>query len=383
MDSVSREFQIFAKPVGPACNLSCTYCYYLKNETPKKEEIPLIMSDAILGEYIKQHIEATTGNDVFFSWHGGEPTLAGIDFYKKVVDLQNHYNMNGKTILNGIQTNGTLLNDEWCRFLSENKFIVGISLDGPAEVHDLYRKTANLHPTHSKTLNGYQLLKKWNIPNEILCVVNAVNVNYPAEVYGYLKNIGARYITFLPLVERDDYSGNSVTDRSVLPDKFGAFLCTIFDEWVSNDIGIIKIQIFEEATRIAFGQDHTLCIFRETCGGVPVVERNGDFYSCDHYVSHSYLVGNILEKSLGELLDSPEQKQFEQDKLASLPGYCLKCNVRNMCNGECPKNRFMLSPDGEKGINYLCEGYKKFFNHCMFFVEEVERLWNAEKDSYN
>jgi uncharacterized protein len=337
------------------------------------------MTDDTLEKYISDHIEATTDDHIFFSWHGGEPTLAGQGFYKKAISLQKKYNTLNRTIANGLQTNATLLDEEWCRFLAANNFYVGVSIDGPDQFHNINRLSKNGKDTFNETLKGYLLLKKHNVATEILTVVNSDNVNHPREVYGFLRSLGSPFITFLPLVERDPASVTGASHSSVDAEAFGNFLITVFDEWLSNDIGSIKIQVIEEATRTAFGQDHTLCIFRERCGGVPVVEHNGDFYSCDHYVDGDHLVGNINESSLSALLDSKAQKSFGEAKQESLPRYCRECEVLNMCNGECPKNRFIPTPEGEPGLNYLCTGYRLFFNHIRPFVDAVSDEWEKNK----
>lgn len=375
----SREFQIFAKPVGASCNLNCTYCYYLDKSRLYSDTGRMLMSDAILEEYITSHIEASTEEYINFSWHGGEPLLAGIDFYRKALRFQAVLRPVSKTIINGIQTNGTLINEQWCRFFYENKFIIGISIDGPEYLHNAFRRTSDDKITWHRVLRGYRMLKNYGIDPEILCVVNSENVLHPLEVYNFFKKLGAHYITFLPLVEPDPGSASGVSRHSVPSEEFGVFLGEIFDEWVANDIGRIKIQIFEEAARTAFDQEHTLCIFRVRCGGVPVVEHNGDFYSCDHYVDKEHLLGNIRHRTVSWFLDSESQKIFGDAKYNSLPDYCIACEVRPMCNGECPKNRFILTPGGEPGLNYLCKGYKYFFNHYRPFIEAIAEEWKKEK----
>lgn len=375
MEKRSREFQIFAKPVGSACNLNCSYCYYLGKKGLYPETEQYFMSDIILKKYIIQHIQASTEKLISFSWHGGEPLLAGIDFYRKALRLQSVHKPAGKTIVNGIQTNGTLINDEWSRFFAEENFQIGISIDGPAEFHNACRRTKDGSTTWKQVNKGFQLLKKHGVISEILCVVNAENVKHPVIIYEFFKQMGARFITFLPLVEPEKGSPTGVSIDSVPSEDFGYFLSAIFDEWVENDIGEIKIQIFEEATRKAFDQEHTLCIFKINCGGVPVVEHNGDFYSCDHYANADHLLGNITDHSLTYFLESKRQKAFGRAKNVTLPKYCIECDVRSMCNGECPKNRFILTPDGDPGLNYLCKGYKYFFNHCCPFVEAIRAEW--------
>lgn len=333
------------------------------------------MDDQVLRQYILQHIEATTEEIVLFSWHGGEPMLAGIAFYRNAVDIQKQYLPPGKKLVNGIQTNGTLLNDEWCQFLSEEKFLVGISLDGTENLHNHYRTSKKGAGTFQMVINGLKLLQKYKITFEILCVVNAINVNYPLQVYRFFKELGAKYLTFLPLVEQQQGTPSGASPASVPSAEFGRFLIAIFDEWVEQDIGKIQVQIFEEAIRTAFDREHTLCVFKVNCGGVPVVEHNGDFYSCDHYVNPLYKIGNILGEPLASLLDHPCQKEFGMAKSLTLPHYCRQCPVLNMCNGECPKNRFIETPDGEPGLNYLCEGYKAFFMHIRPFVETVKQVY--------
>jgi uncharacterized protein len=378
MVKASREFQVFAKPVGSICNLDCHYCYYLKTEHLYVNGEPFRMSDRILEEYIVQHIEAFPGPVINFSWHGGEPTVLGLDYFRKIVSFQQKHCPPDRRITNGMQTNGTLLDEDWCRFLASEGFSVGISLDGPKEMHDRYRVTKRRNPTHHLAMRGYHLLRKHRVPHDILCVVNAHNVQYPTQVYRFFKQIGAQYLEFLPLVEPQPNDVGGVSERTVPAEAFGTFLCTIFDEWLNQDIGRVKVQIFEEASRVAFGQEHSLCIFRRTCGDVPVIEHNGDFYSCDHFVNPEYCLGNIQETSFVELFDSPAQKAFGQSKLNTLPPYCQVCEVRDMCNGECPKNRILHTPDGETGLNYLCAGYKRFFNRCRPFVAEVAALWQRQ-----
>lgn len=336
------------------------------------------MPDEILEAYIFQHLNATSANDVFFSWHGGEPTLAGLEFYRNVVALQKELNGCGKNIINGLQTNGINLTDEWCSFLADERFIVGISLDGPERIHNVNRQFTSGKGSFQDVIRGLELVKKHQIFFEILCVVNAHNVDYPLEVYSFFKSIDARYISFLPLVEKHSFTESDVSADSVPSAAFGDFLISIFDSWQEHDIGRIKIQIIEEALRTAFNQDHTLCIFKKNCGGVPVLEKNGDLYSCDHYVKSDYLLGNILQKDLAEMIKSDVQKKFGKQKSDSLPLFCLNCEVLDMCNGECPKNRFCHSPTGEDGLNYLCEGYKKFFMHCKPFAEAVSEVWRSK-----
>jgi uncharacterized protein len=371
MEKIDREFQIFVKPVGALCNLRCKYCYYLDKKALYPAEDAFVMNDDILERYIVQHIEASTEKTIFFSWHGGEPLMAGIDFFRKIVALQKKHKPAGHIITNGIQTNGTLIDWNWASFLAEEKFIIGISIDGPGDLHNRFRTTSDGRSSLPQVLRGYEMLQRYRIRTEILCVVNSYNVKFPLVVYNFFKELGVKYITFLPLVERRPVTKSGVSRASVPPLEFGRFLVSVFDEWLERDIGEIKIQVFEEAARKAFNQEHTLCIFKENCGGVPVVELNGDFYSCDHFVDRDNLIGNINEGSVAGFLGSERQKAFGRAKSLTLPRYCVECEVKAMCNGECPKNRFINTPDGERGLNYLCSGYKTFFNHCLPFVEAI------------
>jgi len=378
MNKTCGQFQVFAKPVGPVCNLACQYCYYLdKKDLYPADTSSLRMSDEVLERYIARHIEASTEQVIRFCWHGGEPTLYGLDGFQKIVDLQRKHLPAGRRIANGMQTNGTLLDEAWCRFLAVEQFAVGISVDGPKEIHDKYRIGRDGQSVLEKTLHGYEQLKSHGVHCEILCAVNAYNVRFPMELYDFFRSLAAPYLSFLPVVNRLPDGG--ACSLSVPADAWGTFLCTIFDMWVSRDIGKVKVQIFEEATRTAFGQEHTLCIFKQTCGNCPVVEHNGDFYACDHFVDAEHRRGNITETPLADLLDSPAQRAFGQAKLADLPVMCKECDVRPMCNGGCLKNRFIATPDGQPGLNYLCAGYKKFFTHCKPFVSAVAAQWQQHE----
>ena len=380
MENEYREFQIFAKPVGADCNLKCEYCYYLDKKALYGGNKSLLMPDDILEKYIIQHIEASTGDKIFFSWHGGEPLLAGLETFQKIVAFQKEHKPVGRSIVNGIQTNGTLIDDKWASFLADGNFTVGISLDGPADLHNIYRKTRDKMSSFLQAMKGFEILRDHDLLCEILCVVHSENVRYPLAVYDFLRQLGVKYLTFLPLVERLQGTESGVSAKTVPSVEFGNFLISIFDEWIMKDIGAVKIQIFEEAIRPAFNQEHTLCIFKEICGGVPVVEHTGDFYSCDHFVDRDHLVGNISNGSVADFLDSDKQKRFGEFKLTSLPFYCRSCDVRQMCNGECPKNRFINAPDGESGLNYLCRGYKAFFTHCHPFVDAIASAWKSQKE---
>lgn len=376
MQNFYADFQVFAKPVGATCNLSCSYCYYLdKSDLFPKKYSPK-MSEDILELYINQHIAASNSGMISFSWHGGEPMLAGLDYYRKIVSIQNKIKPAGTIILNGIQTNGTLINDEWCKFFKTENFSVGISLDGPAEFHSKFRKNKEGKSSFDDVLAGLKLLQKYGLNADILCVVNSANVSKPLNVYRFFRELNVAYISFIPLVEQIDDSAN-VNFRSVKACDFGMFLCAVFDEWKQFDIGKIKVQIFEETISTAFDVEHQLCIFKKTCGRVPVVEKNGDFYSCDHYVDSKHLVGNISDITVGEMLELEKQTGFGCKKFTSLPEYCLKCEYLKMCNGECPKYRFISTLEGESGLNYLCEAYKMFFKHSRPFVEMVAKAFKS------
>ncbi len=370
-------FQVFVKPAGAICNLECRYCYYLEKERLYPDVGSFRMSEEVLEDYIVQHIEASSGDVIRFSWHGGEPTVLGVDYFKRIVSLQREHGPPGRRVFNAIVTNGTLLDDEWCRFLADEGFAVGLSLDGPRELHDRYRVTKGAKPTHRQVMRGFELLRRYQVPRDILCVVHAGNVGHPQRVYRFFKQIGATYVGFLPLVERRSDLPAGVGEPTVAAEAFGSFLCTIFDEWVRHDVGRIVVQIFDEAARPIRGLEHSLCIFRETCGDIPVLEHNGDLYSCDHFVDREHLLGNIRRTRLAELLESPAQVRFGEGKRDRLPRYCLECDVRAMCNGGCPKDRFIKTPAGEEGLNYLCAGYKKFFAHSRPAFEKLVPLWQA------
>jgi len=376
MAAASRSFQVFVKPAGAACNLACGYCYYLgKGPTGETGDATARMPDDLLEAYIAQHIAASPDDVIRFSWHGGEPTVLGLDYFQRIVAVERRLCPAGRTIANGLQTNGTLLDEAWGRFLAAEGFSVGLSLDGPRDIHDVHRRARDGRPSFDGTMRGWDVLRRHGVPADILCVVGAHNAGRPLEVYGFFREIGASYLTFLPLVERRPAAPGGIGPESVSPGAWGDFLCAVFDEWADRDIGRIKIQIVEEAARTAFGQEHSLCVFRPVCGDVPVVERNGDLYSCDHYVDAAHLLGNIRERPLAALLESPAQRAFGRAKLETLPRVCRECEVLAMCNGECPKNRFAFTPDGEPGLNYLCPGYKRFFGHVRPFVEAVGAAW--------
>ncbi len=376
MTAVSRSFQVFLKPAGAACNLACRYCYYL-GQGPSGEAtgVPDRMPEDLIESYIAQHFAASPDEVVRFAWHGGEPTLLGVDYFRKVVAIERRLLPPGRSVANGLQTNGTLLDDEWGRFLAAEGFSVGLSLDGPRQVHDRFRRARDGRPAFDEAMRGYGVLRRHGVPTDVLCVVGAHNAARPLEVYGFFREIGAAFVTFLPLVERRPGASGGASADSVSPEAWGEFLCAVFDEWVERAIGRVKVQIFEEAARAAFGQEHSLCLFRPVCGDVPVLERDGGLFSCDHYVDAAHRVGTILETPLAVLLESPAQRAFGRAKLECLPHVCRTCEVLAMCNGECPKNRFVPAPDGGPDLNYLCAGYKKFFTHARPFVDAVAAAW--------
>ncbi len=363
-----RAFHIMAKPAGAACNLDCAYCFFKKKEKlyPASN---FRMSDEVHEAYIKQLFGAHQIPQVTVAWQGGEPTLVGLDFFRRSVELQKKYAKPGTRIENTFQTNGILLNDEWCRFFKENNFLIGLSIDGPRALHDFYRKDKRGHGTFVGVVRAARLLQKHRVEFNVLCTVNKENADHPSDVYRFFRDeLGVNYLQFIPVVELDNASGfqegNKVTDRSVRPDQWGPFLIRIFDEWVRKDVGRTFIINFDGALAGWLGMAGTVCIFGPTCGLGMALEHNGDLYSCDHFVEPNYYLGNILKTPMSELVASEKQRKFGEDKRNALPQYCRSCDFFHICNGECPKNRFMETPDGELRLNYLCEGYKAFFRHA-------------------
>jgi len=363
-----------AKPRGAICNLDCDYCFYLRKEELYKSS-SFRMSDETLENYTRQYIAAQRVSEVNFAWQGGEPTLMGVNFFRRAVAYQKKYTRSGMNIDNALQTNGTLLDDEWCKFFAENRFLIGISLDGPREAHDFYRRDKGGAPTFDRVLRGIRLLKKHHVDFNILTCVSAANVEQPLEVYHILRDeIGAKYIQFIPIVERENATGfqegTALTPRSITGEQYGRFLISIFDEWVRRDVGKVFVQMFDTALGRWLGAPGGLCVFQETCGLALAMEHNGDVYSCDHFVEPRHRLGNLLEMPLTELVGSVQQKQFGIDKRESLPRYCRECPVLFACNGGCPKDRIDYTPDGEPGLNHLCSGFKTFFTH----VDEPMRI---------
>ncbi len=375
-------FHLLSKPTGAICNLDCAYCFFLDKEVfyPGSK---FRMSDEVLEQYIRQLIESHQTDAVNIAWQGGEPTLMGLDFYQRAIAIAEKYRRPGMRFVHTMQTNGTLLDDEWAAFFKEHNFLIGISLDGPRELHDVYRVDKGGQPTFDKVMRGVRLLQKHSVEFNVLTTVNRVNADYPLEVYRFLRDeVKTDWIQLIPVVERINENGltlyqqgGTVSDRSVLPDQFGRFLIAIYDEWVRHDVGKIFVQTFEAALRNWLGMDSSgMCVFNETCGTGLAIEHNGDLYSCDHFVEPNYLIGNIQQDHLIQLVASPQQLKFGQDKRDTLPRYCRECDVRFACHGECPKNRFIETPDGEPGLNYLCSGFKLFFHHVDFSMKLMAGL---------
>ncbi|NLJ25538.1 MAG: anaerobic sulfatase maturase [Firmicutes bacterium] len=376
MADSTMPFHVMAKPAGPACNLACEYCFYLSKSGLYPETQAFQMEEATLDEYIRQYIQYQPGPVVPFAWQGGEPTLMGLDFFRKVVELQNHYLPSGWRVENAFQTNGTLLTQEWCDFFRENGFLVGISLDGPPWLHDTYRHTKQGGPTSPLVLRGLHLLQESGALYNVLCVVNNVNAKHPLAVYDFYREEGVQHIQFIPLVE---HLGNGrVTQRTVPASDYARFLIAIFNQWAAHDLGEIFIQIFEECLSVWAGYGAHLCIFAETCGRGLILEHNGDVYACDHFVFPEFKLGNLWDRPLDELVDSSKQRDFGASKRDRLPSCCHQCSVRFVCNGGCLKDRFLLSPQGESGLNYLCDGYKQFFTYITPFMEDLASLFHQK-----
>ena len=362
------SFHVLAKPSGPICNLDCEYCFFLSKEALYPGD-RFRMSDELLDTYVRQVLESHRGPDVTIAWQGGEPTLMGVDFFRRAMVAVEQHRRPDQVVHHSMQTNATLLTDEWCELLHEHRFLVGVSIDGPAELHDAYRKDKKGNPTFAKVLRGYRLLQDHGVDTNVLCTVNAANQDHPLQVYRYLRDdLGATFLQFIPIVERDNETGfqegDRVTSRSVDPDGWGRFTIGLFDEWVRRDVGTVYVQLFDAALASWLGLPPAVCVFAETCGDALALEHNGDLYSCDHFVEPDYLLGNIMTTHMVELVASPQQRAFGAAKRDTLPQYCLDCQVCFACNGECPKNRFTATPDGEPGLNYLCAGYKAFFTHA-------------------
>lgn len=381
----AKPIYIMTKPAGSLCNLACEYCYYLEKYNLYKENPKHIMSDELLERFIQQYIDCQTMHQVLFTWHGGETLMRPLSFYKRVVELQRKY-ANGRTIDNCIQTNGTLLNDEWCAFFKENNWLVGISIDGPQEFHDEFRKTKQGKPSFHKVMRGIDLLKKHDVEWNAMAVVNDYNADYPLDFYRFFRDdLECPYIQFTPIVERifkhqdgrhlaspQQHEKAELANFSVTPEQWGNFLCSIFDEWVKKDVGRYFIQIFDATLANWMGEQPGLCSMAKTCGHAGVMEFNGDVYSCDHFVFPEYKLGNIYQKTLTEMMYSQSQIDFGNQKQTSLPQQCKECTYLFACNGDCPKNRFARTQEGEFGLNYLCKGYYKFFNHVAPYMDYMK-----------
>ncbi len=390
----SRPLYVMSKPAGPTCNLACDYCYYLEKSNLYKENPEQVMSDELLERFIVEYINSQTMPQVMFTWHGGEALMRPLSFYKKVVGLQKRYG-GGRRIDNCIQTNGTLLNDEWCRFFKENNWLVGISIDGPQRFHDEYRKNRRGQPSFAKVMRGIELLNKHGVEWNAMAVVNNLNADHPAEFYDFFKSIGCRYIQFAPIVERIFQHENGrhlaspvqederLADFSVTPEQWGNFLCRLFDEWIRNDVGRYFIQIFDATLANWVGAEPGVCSMAKTCGHAGVMEFNGDVYSCDHYVFPEYKLGNIWQNTLVEMMYSDRQQDFGLMKRNSLPSQCMECPYLFACNGECPKNRFVKTLSGEPGLNYLCDGYFRFFEHAAPYMDYMRNELLAKRAPAN
>ncbi|MCB8994892.1 MAG: anaerobic sulfatase-maturation protein [Bacteroidales bacterium] len=390
-------FNIMVKPIGPVCNLNCSYCYYLekKNLYPGKTDFRL--DDGLLENFIRDYIANQDVPVVTFTWQGGEPTLLGIEYFENVIRLQKKY-ANGKTIENAFQTNGTRLNDEWCIFFKKNNILVGISIDGEEHCHDHFRLNNSGKPSFKEVMKGVSLLQKHKVDFNTLTVINSYNVRFALETYRFLKRIGSTFLQFIPIVERSvnkpDKSGISlvppsygseatVTGWTVNASEFGQFMISIFDEWVRKDVGRIFVQLFDVTLANTVGAKPGLCVFSETCGDAMVMEHNGDLFTCDHFVYPEYFLGNISEKPMMDMVRSQMQFDFGINKRNSLPVYCLKCDVRHLCHGECPKHRFIDTPDGQAGLNYLCAGYKDFFHHTKPYMDFMAKELLAKRAPAN
>lgn len=370
-----------AKPIGAFCNLSCKYCFY----TPKKELYPDMergMSDEVLAEYTRQYINATHIPEITFSWQGGEPTLMGIEFFKKAIQYQERYKKPGMQIYNTIQTNGILIDQEWCHFFRENNFLVGISVDGPQELHDTYREDKKGNPSFGRVMQAIRLMQKYNVEFNILATVNRVNAHHPLEVYRFFsREINAKFIQFIPVVELENEEEGQITvsNESVNPEEFGDFLITVFDEWIKSDVGKVYVQIFDAALASWAGYPPQVCLFSPTCGTAMIIEHNGDLYSCDHFVDSEHLLGNIMETPLEELVSSKDQYHFGMDKKEKLPIECRECDYNFACHGACPKHRFCPDKTDDIPLNFLCQGYRKFFNHVNWPMHIMTALLNRER----
>ncbi len=391
----AKPLYVMLKPAGAHCNLACKYCYYLEKNNLYQNSHRHLMSDEMLEQFTREYIEAQTMPQVLFTWHGGEPLMRSIDFYKKALALQKKY-AHGKQIDNVIQTNGTLLTDEWCEFFAQNHWLVGISIDGPQEYHDHYRVTPDGKPSWEKVMQGISLLKKHRVEWNAMAVVNAYNAEHPLEFYHFFRDNGCQYLQFTPIVERltEHEDGRTLAsladdreiplaDASVTPQQWGNFLCTIFDDWVRHDVGKTFVEIFDCTLANWMGVLPGICAYSKECGHAGVMEHNGDVYSCDHFVFPEYKLGNIREQSLIDMLYGEKQQAFSRLKHTSLPRQCKECDMEFACHGECPKNRFEKDKYGEPGLNYLCQGYYQYYTHVAPYMDFMKRELLAQRPPAN
>lgn len=391
----AKPLYVMLKPAGAHCNLACKYCYYLEKNKLYPTAQRHLMSDEMLEQFTREYIEAQTMNQVLFTWHGGEPLLRSIDFYRKALSLQQKY-AGGRCIDNVIQTNGTLLTDEWCEFFAQNHWLVGISIDGPQPDHDHYRLTAAEKPSWKKVMQGIKLLKKHGVEWNAMAVVNAYNANHPLEFYRFFKENGCQFLQFTPIVERltrhedgrtlaslADKDEISLSEASVAPEQWGYFLCAIFDEWVRKDVGKIFVEIFDCTLANWMGVSPGICAYSKECGHAGVMEHNGDVYSCDHFVFPEYKLGNIRDHSLIDMLYGEQQQEFSRLKHSSLPRQCKECDMEFACHGECPKNRFMKDKYGDSGLNYLCPGYYHYYQHVAPYMDYMKQELMAQRPPSN
>ncbi len=391
----AKPLYVMLKPAGAHCNLACKYCYYLEKNNLYQNSHHHLMSDEMLEQFTREYIEAQTMPQVLFTWHGGEPLMRSIDFYKKALALQKKY-AHGKQIDNVIQTNGTLLTDEWCEFFAKNHWLVGISIDGPQEYHDHYRVTPDGKPSWEKVMQGISLLKKHRVEWNAMAVVNAYNAEHPLEFYHFFRDNGCQYLQFTPIVERltEHEDGRTLAsladdreiplaDASVTPQQWGNFLCTIFDDWVRHDVGKTFVEIFDCTLANWMGVLPGICAYSKECGHAGVMEHNGDVYSCDHFVFPEYKLGNIREQSLIDMLYGEKQQAFSRLKHTSLPRQCKECDMEFACHGECPKNRFEKDKYGEPGLNYLCQGYYQYYTHVAPYMDFMKRELLAQRPPAN
>ena len=391
----AKPLYVMLKPAGAHCNLACKYCYYLEKNKLYPTAQRHLMSNEMLEQFTREYIEAQTMNQVLFTWHGGEPLLRSIDFYRKALSLQQKY-AGGRRIDNVIQTNGTLLTDEWCEFFAQNHWLVGISIDGPQPDHDHYRLTAAGKPSWKKVMQGIKLLKKHGVEWNAMAVVNAYNANHPMEFYRFFKENGCQFLQFTPIVERltrheDGRTLASLADKneiplseaSVAPEQWGYFLCAIFDEWVRKDVGKIFVEIFDCTLANWMGISPGICAYSKECGHAGVMEHNGDVYSCDHFVFPEYKLGNIRDHSLIDMLYGEQQQEFSRLKHSSLPRQCKECDMEFACHGECPKNRFMKDKYGDSGLNYLCPGYYHYYQHVAPYMDYMKQELMSQRPPSN